>query len=143
MGQCWTDLCGSESEEDNELSSPVELARGNVYLINTTKGWEEKLTEASQDCKMVVANFSAPWCGPCREIAPAYCELANKYSSMIFLTVDVDELTEFSTSWDIKAFPTFFFLKDGQEVDKLVGANKQELQMKTAAIADSTAKLCK
>jgi thioredoxin 1 len=47
-------------------------------------------------------------------------------------------LQEFSASWDIKATPTFFFLKDGQQVDKLVGANKPELQKKVTAIVDST-----
>lgn len=46
-------------------------------------------------------------------------------------------MQEFSTSWDIKATPTFFFLKDGQQVDKLVGANKPELQKKVAAAVDS------
>ena len=44
---------------------------------------------------------------------------------------------DFSTSWDIKATPTFFFLKDGQQLDKLVGANKPELQKKIVAINDS------
>ncbi|XP_075509319.1 thioredoxin H9-like isoform X2 [Primulina tabacum] len=84
----------------------------------------------------VIANFSASWCGPCRIIAPFYVELSEKHQSVMFLTVDVDELTEFSTSWDIKATPTFFFLKDGQQLDKLVGANKPELQKKVTAILD-------
>lgn len=44
---------------------------------------------------------------------------------------------DFRTSWDIKATPTFFFLRDGQQVDKLVGANKVELQKKIVAIVDS------
>lgn len=48
-------------------------------------------------------------------------------------------MQEFSTSWDIKATPTFFFLKDGQQIDKLVGANKPELQKKIDAIMDSAA----
>lgn len=42
--------------------------------------------------EQVVANFSASWCGPCRSIASEYRELADKYPSIIFLTVDVDEL---------------------------------------------------
>jgi len=41
----------------------------------------------------VIANFSATWCGPCKVIAPYYCELSEKYTSMVFLLVDVDELT--------------------------------------------------
>ncbi|XP_052195417.1 thioredoxin H-type [Diospyros lotus] len=136
MGQCWTKFCGAET--DSEQSAPIELASGKVHLVTTMQSWEEKLSEASRDGKIVVANFSASWCSPCRVIAPAYRDLADKYSSMIFLTVDVDELPEFSTSWEIKATPTFFFLKDGRQVDKLVGVNKQELQKKTAAIADLT-----
>ncbi|PWA68212.1 thioredoxin H9 [Artemisia annua] len=70
---------------------------------------------------------------PCRAIAPIFCDLAAKHDSLMFLTVDVDELTEFSTSWEIKATPTFFFLKDGQQVDRLVGANEEELIKKTEA----------
>ncbi|XP_004289039.1 PREDICTED: uncharacterized protein LOC101306570 [Fragaria vesca subsp. vesca] len=54
------------------------------------------------------------------------------------LRIAIDELTDFRTSWDIKATPTFFFLRDGQQVDKLVGANKVELQKKIVAIVDST-----
>uniref|UniRef100_M1CXH6 Thioredoxin h n=3 Tax=Solanum TaxID=4107 RepID=M1CXH6_SOLTU len=70
-------------------------------------------------------------------ISPFYCELSEKYLSLMFLTVDVDELTEFSSSWDIKATPTFFFLKDGEQIDKLVGANKPELQKKITTVADT------
>ncbi|KAG4131492.1 hypothetical protein ERO13_D09G215300v2 [Gossypium hirsutum] len=48
-----------------------------------------------------------------------------------------DGKIEFSSSWDIQATPTFFFLKDGQQIDKLVGANKPELQKKITAVLDS------
>lgn len=46
-------------------------------------------------------------------------------------------MQEFSTQLDVKATPTFFFFKDGKEIDKLVGANKPELQKKITAIVDS------
>ncbi|KAK4359563.1 hypothetical protein RND71_021792 [Anisodus tanguticus] len=115
----------------------VEFAGGNVCLITTKESWDQKLAEANKEGKIVIANFSASWCGPCRMIAPFYCELSEKYLSLMFLTVDVDELTEFSSSWDIKATPTFFFLKEGEQLDKLVGANKPELQKKIIAIADT------
>ncbi|KAF5936809.1 hypothetical protein HYC85_024315 [Camellia sinensis] len=75
----------------------------------------------------VVANFSASWCGPCRVIAPFYSKLSHKYPILMFLSVDVDELTEFSTTWDIKATPVFFFFRDGQQVEKLIRANKSDL----------------
>ncbi|KAK4478393.1 hypothetical protein RD792_013860, partial [Penstemon davidsonii] len=120
----------------------VEFTGGNVHLITTKESWEQKLAEAKRDGKIVIANFSAVWCGPCKMIAPFYVELSEKHPSIMFLTVDVDELTEFSTSWDIKATPTFFFLKDGQQLDKLVGANKPELQKKMTAILDSEVPNC-
>ncbi|KAK0584641.1 hypothetical protein LWI29_016501 [Acer saccharum] len=133
MGLCLTKNQGDEDDSEQH----VEFAAGNVGLVTTKEGWEQKLSEASRDGKTVIANFSATWCGPCRMIAPFYCELSEKHPSLMFLVVDVDELTEFSSSWDIKATPTFFFLRDGQQVDKLVGANKPELQKKITAVLDS------
>ncbi|KAF7825400.1 thioredoxin H-type-like [Senna tora] len=118
----------------------VELASGNVQLITSKESWEQKLTEATRDGRIVIANFSAAWCGPCKTIAPYYSELSEKFPSLMFLVVDVDEMTDFSSSWDIKATPTFFFLKNGQQIDKLVGANKPELQKKINGIAESMSK---
>lgn len=46
-------------------------------------------------------------------------------------------MQELSTQWEVKATPTFYFLRDGQQIDKVVGANKTELQEKITAIADS------
>ncbi|CAA0830599.1 Thioredoxin H9 [Striga hermonthica] len=133
MGNCVV----KKKDEGDDSDHNVEFAGGKVHLITTKESWEQKLAEAQKDGKIVVANFSATWCGPCRMIAPFYVELSEKHPSLMFLTVDVDELTEFSTSWDIKATPTFFFLKNGQQLDKLVGANKPELQKKMIAILDS------
>lgn len=129
--------CFQQEIKDDESNQHIDFASGNVHLITTKESWDEKLSQAIKDGKIVIANFSATWCGPCRVIAPFYSELSEKHPSLMFLLVDVDELTEFSTSWDIKATPTFFFLKDGNQVDKLVGANKPELQKKITAILDS------
>ncbi|KAK2414950.1 thioredoxin H9 [Trifolium repens] len=134
MGNC---LAKKSLTKDDDSDQHVEFASGNVTLITTKESWVQKLEEARKDGRIVLANFSAVWCGPCKVIAPYYCEMSEKYTSIMFLVVDVDELTDFSTSWDIKATPTFFFLKDGQELDKLVGANKPELEKKLVAIADS------
>ncbi|KAJ6739728.1 THIOREDOXIN [Salix purpurea] len=126
------------SNNDADDDEPhLEFAGGNVHLITTKERWDQKLSEARRDDKIVLANFSATWCGPCRQIAPFYNELSESYPSLMFLLIDVDELSDFSASWAIKATPTFFFLRDGQQLDKLVGANKPELQKKITAIADS------
>ncbi|CAN0879529.1 Thioredoxin H-type [Linum grandiflorum] len=134
MGGCFAK---NQKEDDDESEHPVEFVGGNVKMVPTEESWKEYISEASKDGKTIVVNFSASWCGPCRMIAPFYTELSEKYPSLVFLAVDVDELTELSTSWEIKATPTFFFLRDGKQVDKLVGANRPELQKKIASAADS------
>ncbi|KAL7146664.1 hypothetical protein ABFS83_06G056600 [Erythranthe nasuta] len=145
MGQCWTKLqpgkhsclwpsCKRGTKDE---TVPHDLTGGNVRLINTMEKWEKETSEAYKDGKIVVVNFSASWCSPCRQITTAYSELADKYPAMLFLTVDVDDLAEFSNSWDIKATPTFYFLREGRQLDKLVGANKVELHKKTMAISES------
>ncbi|GMJ14317.1 hypothetical protein HRI_005100900 [Hibiscus trionum] len=145
MGQCWTKFLQffkcpkrfkKKQQQKQEALCP-EFESKNVHPITTKQSWEEKLAEATRDGKILVANFSAPWSAPCKSIAPAYSELADKYTSLIFLTVDVDALAEFSNSWDISATPTFFFIKEGRQVDKFVGADKVELKKKIAAVADS------
>uniref|UniRef100_A0A2P2LZM4 Thioredoxin H-type-like n=1 Tax=Rhizophora mucronata TaxID=61149 RepID=A0A2P2LZM4_RHIMU len=133
MGSC----LGKENRNAVDSNQHVEFAGGNVQLVTTKDGWDQKLSEARQDGRIVIANFSARWCGPCRLMAPFYNELSEKYPSLMFLLIDVDELTDLSTSRDIKATPTFFFLRDEQQLDKLVGANKPELQKKITAIVDS------
>ncbi|KAM1038431.1 hypothetical protein FF1_033118 [Malus domestica] len=130
--------CGSKPKtKEDDSEDKLEFTGANVHLITTTEIWDQKMEEAKRDGKIVIANFSATWCGPCKMIAPLYRELSEQYPSLMFLVVDVDELTDFSTSWDIKATPTFFFLRDGQQIDKLVGANKPELQKKMVAVVDS------
>nr|XP_043609034.1 thioredoxin H-type-like [Erigeron canadensis] len=133
MGLCFS----SSPTEDDEPTSHPHFAGGNVTLITTKDAWDRKVSESKTQGKIVVANFSASWCGPCKSIAPYYIELSEQHPSLVFLTVDVDELTEFSTQWEVKATPTFFFLRDGQQFDKLVGANKPELQKKITSIVDS------
>ncbi|XP_031115736.1 thioredoxin H4-2-like [Ipomoea triloba] len=134
MGQCWTRLCGQGNEE--HTSGSAELGGGNVHLVTTIEDWDENISEANKDDKIVIVNFSASWCNHSRNAAPIYRQLADKHTSFMFITVDVDELGEFSSSWDIKATPTFFFLKDGRQLDTLVGVEELELQKKLKAVAE-------
>lgn len=133
MGNCFQRRRGSgRSDTDSKLNFG-----GNVHLIGSQEEWDEKISQANKEDRLVVVNFSAAWCGPCRMIAPLCTELSLKYPQLLFLTVDVDDLMDLSSSWDIHATPTFFFLEHGQPKDKLVGANKPELQKKVLAFAES------
>lgn len=127
----------SKHQVDEDDSSHFNMAGGNVHLVTTKEDWERKLSEANREGKIALANFSATWCGPCKLMAPYYSELSKEYPSLMFLVIDVDELSDLGTSYEIKATPSVFFLKDGEQIDKLVGCNKAELLKKITAIVDS------
>ena len=61
-------------------------------------------------------------------IAPFFEELSKKYTTLTFIKVDVDELEEISSEAGISAMPSFYIYKNGQIVDKLVGASKEKLE---------------
>ncbi|KAH0454977.1 hypothetical protein IEQ34_016901 [Dendrobium chrysotoxum] len=130
--------CLRPSRNGSDKDSKLNFSGGNVHVIGSGEEWDEKISEANKEGKIVVANFSAAWCGPCKMITSHYTELSLKYSQLVFLTVDVDELMDLSSSLDVRATPTFFFMKDGQQIDKLVGANKPELEKKILALAESS-----
>ncbi|CAM0957551.1 unnamed protein product [Alopecurus aequalis] len=129
---------GCVGKDRSIVEDKLDFKGGNVHVITTKEDWDQKVEEANKDGKIVVANFSASWCGPCRVIAPVYAEMSKTYPQLTFLTIDVDDLVDFSSTWDIRATPTFFFLKNGQQIDKLVGANKPELEKKVQALGDGS-----
>lgn len=66
--------------------------------------------------------------GPCKAIAPLYKELSESYDNIVFLKVDVDENAETAMKYQVSAMPTFLFIKRGEIVDKIMGANPTKLK---------------
>lgn len=90
---------------------------------------KEKFDELiKSDSKVVLVDFHATWCGPCKMIAPKLEEFAAKFANLLVLKVDVDELAEVAESCAVSAMPTFHFYKNGEKVDELVGANADKLE---------------
>ncbi|KAM0951748.1 putative monodehydroascorbate reductase (NADH) [Dioscorea sansibarensis] len=100
---------------------------GAVIACHTEEHWRQQLQIANESKKLAVIDFTASWCGPCRVIAPVFVELAKRFTDVIFLKVDIDELKDVAREWAIEAMPTFIFLKEGTIVDKIVGARKDDL----------------
>ncbi|PIA52832.1 hypothetical protein AQUCO_01000599v1 [Aquilegia coerulea] len=103
---------------------------GQVIVCHTLESWNQQLQKGKDAKKLIVVDFTATWCGPCKTMSPVFDELANKNPNGIFLKVDVDKLQSVAIDWNVNAMPTFLFLKEGETVGKVVGANKVELQRK-------------
>ncbi|XXQ39951.1 Thioredoxin domain-containing protein [Plasmodiophora brassicae] len=78
---------------------------------------------------LVVVDFTASWCGPCRHIAPAVDSLAKLYAGKaVFLKVDVDKNRDIAQAKRIASMPTFHFYKNGDLVEEFSGANASKLE---------------
>eukprot|EP01126_Amoeba_proteus_P003675 TRINITY_DN11222_c0_g1_i1.p1 TRINITY_DN11222_c0_g1~~TRINITY_DN11222_c0_g1_i1.p1 ORF type:complete len:144 (-),score=13.86 TRINITY_DN11222_c0_g1_i1:22-453(-) len=96
-----------------------------VDPISNMEQWKKVLSEN----QVVLADFYAVWCGPCRSAAPLVGNLASQYEGRCkVVKVDVDKASDVSASNSIKAMPTFKLFKNGRQVAEVVGWKETKLR---------------
>lgn len=97
---------------------------------------DENFKEVLESGKPMVLDFWAEWCGPCRMVSPIIDEVAEEYAGKVNIgKMDVDQNNEICAQFSIRNIPTLLFFKDGQLVDKHVGAlQKAALVQKIEAL---------
>ncbi|MFA6759503.1 MAG: thioredoxin [Sulfuricurvum sp.] len=101
------------------------------YIDLTNSNFESTIANG-----VSLVDFWAPWCGPCRMIAPVIEELANDYAGKANICkVNTDDEQEIAVKFGIRSIPTIMFFKDGKLVDQVVGAqSKAALAQKIDAL---------
>ncbi|KAH9489583.1 Thioredoxin-like protein 1 [Bulinus truncatus] len=100
----------------------------NVRQITNDTDFSTELNNAG--IKLVVADYFATWCGPCRAVAPAFAEMSTKYPKAVFLKIDVDQCQDTAQREGVSAMPTFIFYRNKVKVDMMRGADATLLEEK-------------
>merc|ERR1712098_333718 len=124
------------------MGSPVgnldaQTRSSTVIMVREVENLEEfqQILKDAGD-KLVVVDFTATWCGPCKQIAPEFVKLSEspENKNVVFLKVDVDDAEDVSSFCAIKCMPTFQFFKNGKMVSEFSGANLTTLKETLASL---------
>lgn len=106
---------GSEWRQERRRQS----VGGHAIKVDST-GWDAQVIKAAE---LVMVDFWAVWCGPCQMVAPVVDELATEYAGKVrVMKLNTDENPEIAGRYQVMSIPTILFFKNGEVVEKLIGA---------------------
>nr|BAE16559.1 thioredoxin h [Codonopsis lanceolata] len=114
-----------------------QISISKVVKVDSKQTWDSLVIQAINQSSPIVAHFTASWCIPSVVMNPFFEELASTYKDTMFLLVDVDDVQEVASKYEVKAMPTFVLMKEGAQVDKLIGANPDEIRKRIESLIQS------
>lgn len=130
-GQDVQEMAQTERDVEDSPAAAEQTVAGEPVVV-TDANFEEIVLRSSTP---VLVDFWAPWCPPCKKLAPIIDDLAAEYQGRVLMAkMDHDENPKTPPKYEIKGLPTMVFFKDGQPVDRLVGLKSKE---QIAAVLDS------
>ncbi len=103
----------------------------DTVLDVTAETFQAQVIEASMQ-KLVLLDFWAPWCNPCKQLVPTLVKLADEYAGQFLLAkVDIDQNKELAEHFQVRSVPTVKFIRNGQMVDEFAGVlSESEIKAK-------------
>lgn len=99
------------------------MAENNSNIEVSKEEFDEVLNHPH---KLIVADFFAEWCMPCLMLAPVIEELSEQMKDVKFMKINVDDNEELSKKYEISSIPCIVFIKNGVEVDRIIGGQSAE-----------------
>ncbi len=111
--------CGEGIPSLGRKEKRAHMASDKVIQV-TDRDFDEHVIKGKG---LILVDFWAEWCGPCRMIAPILEEMAVEYEGQVTVTkLNVDENRETAARFGIRSIPTILFFKDGSQVEQIIGA---------------------